>query len=580
VYIKQESLGVNNYHASDKLFITYKHSTVSMDAGYLFENKKKVENIKISNYVPDQVPNTKENLGYSVIYNVEIDADHFRTVTYVRFQKIQEALATIGGIISIIKLFFTIILMGIYDFSFPLMLFREVYLNGEEKIKLDKNRTQQNLINLQNIKCHSINVDNNNNFQYSKPPVKHDNLFNIKKPQQQNHNIDDYNNDKNAAADVIMGKNVKVIKLDINNNKNNVFGSKYKSNEGENAAASSNDVNIIKPDVINYSKNKNNTILESENNAINDDCNNNNNIFNNKNYTFNNIPGLTCDKNNNFNSDLNQVSKSKHNRELINNDNFRSSKRKLHHNPSSVDNIDLDNNRKKTEINRRNNIISENEEDYSNNRIISTNANNKELEILNTKKNNPIDILRRDFNKKRKANSNQIDFNNENEINTNKANNFNTKIMNREENEPNRKNKNKNKIVFKINFFELVSSICCRRKQIYEPLNIILEKIDKEIEIKSYLRLREDIFIMKDLLFDPKAREIFNNPYDFEEIYYSIKQSNDNEKDENRMTTFYKNSFVTENNRLARSKTNKSKIISKFTEKFKSLGNHINKLIK
>jgi hypothetical protein len=144
--------------------MTYKHSAVSMDDGIIFQTPKIVENIKISNYVPDQVPNTKGNLGYSVIYNVEIDADHFKTITYVRFQKIQEALATMGGIISIMKLFFSMILFGVYKFSFPFVLFREVYLQGQEKILLDKNINHQNLINLENIKILSKNLDKNNNF--------------------------------------------------------------------------------------------------------------------------------------------------------------------------------------------------------------------------------------------------------------------------------------------------------------------------------------------------------------------------------------------------------------------------------
>lgn len=93
--IKKESLIVSNNHACDKLFITYKETSLQMDYGILFESPIEMQNIQISNYVPDQVPHIKDLLGYNVIYNVEIDADHFKTMTFVKFQKIQEALSSI-----------------------------------------------------------------------------------------------------------------------------------------------------------------------------------------------------------------------------------------------------------------------------------------------------------------------------------------------------------------------------------------------------------------------------------------------------------------------------------------------------
>ncbi len=170
------------------------------------------------------------------------------------------------------------------------------------------------------------------------------------------------------------------------------------------------------------------------------------------------------------------------------------------------------------------------------------------------------------------------DLINKNGIETDKASNLNSKYKKKEENEPsNDIFYNKNKYVFSVNFPELLSSILCKRRHISEPLNVILEKIDKEIEIKSYLRLKEDILIMKEIIFDPKDKEIFNDPYDFEEIYYSIKGK---EKGDHRMNTFWKTSFVMQDNPLRKSKTKTANVMSKFTEKFKSLGDQVKKLIK
>ena len=158
--IKKESLVVSNQHACDKLFITYKYSTVSMDYGFIFESPVKTDNIKISNYVPDQVPHTRDLLGYNIIYDVEVDADHFRSTTYVRFMKIQEALATMGGIISILKLVIGLILEAVNKFSFSFLLFSEVYLNGEKYINLDRPFSESELKEFENLK---VSAYKNNN---------------------------------------------------------------------------------------------------------------------------------------------------------------------------------------------------------------------------------------------------------------------------------------------------------------------------------------------------------------------------------------------------------------------------------
>jgi len=136
-----------------------------MDYGFIFQDPILSENIKISNYVPGQAFPTEQNLGYNVIYNVEIDADHYKSVTFVKFMKIQEALANLGGIISVIKVFFTLLLSRIYSFSLSFLLFRDVYLHGNQKITLDKNRYLQ--ANKIKILKSNININNYKNVKHN-----------------------------------------------------------------------------------------------------------------------------------------------------------------------------------------------------------------------------------------------------------------------------------------------------------------------------------------------------------------------------------------------------------------------------
>jgi len=82
-----------------------------------------------------------------------------------------------------------------------------------------------------------------------------------------------------------------------------------------------------------------------------------------------------------------------------------------------------------------------------------------------------------------------------------------------------------NSFIYNVNLSTYLFSICQRKRHISEPLEMVLEKIRKEIEIKNYLKLKEDILIMKELLINEDENEIFNLPYDFEEFYFSINDT-------------------------------------------------------
>jgi len=502
---------------------------VSIDEGFLFQNKREIENIKISNYVPDKVPNTIDSLGYSVIYNVEIDADHFRSVTYVRFQKIQEALATMGGIISIMKLFITLILMGINRFSFPFVLFREVYLQGKERIEVDKERSEKGLFNSQlqkmNIQSKNEAEENNKNrfLQNAKyiTTSKPRSFVNFKSLRAQKSFNSDKDLNKNEIDCDSKSRSRKTFKL------GNEYKGKKGGVEGENAAANNDDIIETNQKFL-LEKNK----AKFEKRGITQNNSNNNMKIINE-TTFRNVPSMNCERKIYINKDFSQASNNNnHNRELINVNKINNKSSRSKSKFSSSKNI-LDNPSSRSKSsNQRQDSKSCNikEESFENQRDSSDIPilllkDNKNLQIRNSpENNNPLTIIL-DRIKKSKT-PNEIYLMNE-ELKKknikNTANNENFKLSKKEENETFR-SKNKSKFVFYISLPEYLCSICCKRRHISEPLNIILKKMDQEIEIKSYLRLKQDFLLMKNLLFDAKDREIFDNPYDFEEIFYSIKQ--------------------------------------------------------
>ena len=445
--IKKESLVVSNQHACDKLFITYKYSTVSMDYGFIFEIPVKTDNIKISNYVPDQVSHTRDLLGYNIIYDVEVDADHFRTTTYVRFMKIQEALASMGGIISILKLVLGLILESINKFSFSFLLFREVYLNGEKYINLDKQINQnefkpyKNIRKNSNVKITSQKLVKNkfeeNNFKHS-----YDNSSSFLK-QYDNNNI--YTNLNDNIDQIIFTKEKLKNFLEIDKNPN------------ENITEEKKDSHIIMNDKKMY---------EYNNKKIND---------NNYNY---------------FNSNTKDAIELK---EII-----KSYKRNLIEDKNPIKN-------------KENNLKL-----FKNQELLKKNNKNIIFKRINPDTKTLIDISGKEISTGNfKINENKIKKTTNSKIDKN------------------------NRLSFKISFSNFILSICCRNKEMFEPLSIILEKINKEMEIQSYIRNKEDMHIIKELFFDSNDLELFNKPFDFREIYDSVK----NKGQYRAISAYLKNSF-------------------------------------
>jgi hypothetical protein len=340
--------------------------------------------------------------------------------------------------------------------------------------------------------------------------------------------------------------------LKLDNPKNNIFGSEDKRR-------------VIQHAPKNF-KTKGNLSIGK----LNDAEENNKYVF----QTINDTPDINSDEKNCIKEDKNYISMENRKKNIVISQNIQSSKR-LMNNPS-LENISVVVNRKNKSENKSNKNNNLENEDNSNVKIILS-RDNMDLDILNNKI-NPINMLMHNQNLDKKSLC-QIE---EKDLKNNKTYFFNpklSKVIKKEDNIVKNIN-NKNKYVFYINCLNFVSSSCCRRKHILEPLNIILEKIDKEIEIKSYLRIKEDFLIMKELLFDAQDRDIFDNPYDFEEIYKSVKNTDANYIEEKGLATFWKKSFIIENNNIKKSKTKAPKVDTKFSEKFNSLGFQIKKFIK
>jgi hypothetical protein len=138
---------------------------VSRDRGWLMSEIDEVSNIKIIDYIPDAVTSTIERYGINVLFEVILYAVHTDTVTYIKYSKIQDVLANLGGVINFCKLSWVILfeLTNYFDMSFDLYCY--TYLNNKnftiktEKENLQTNQTlQNNISNRSNIK--TINTTN------------------------------------------------------------------------------------------------------------------------------------------------------------------------------------------------------------------------------------------------------------------------------------------------------------------------------------------------------------------------------------------------------------------------------------
>lgn len=731
--IKRESLLVSSEFACNKLFVTYKNSAVKQDKGFMFSDQSNEDNIKISNYVPDQVPTTRDFLGYNIIYNVEIDADHFRTVTYVKYTKIQEAIASLGGIISIFKLVLGFSLTIINKFNFSFSIFREVFLNNTPGIYLDNS----------NIK--KIDMDNNHKHSFIKNKV-HENFL----------KLNNYDNVNLKSSDIINSSSKQILKtsnfrLFSDNNINNNFkfnNTNNKENKIEEELDSSDNIKVkyswisktnnvgkycndvflrsnqekgcfkLKVDEsalnpLNYQKStkikypinvisddnlikkspRNNHMLESNNDLIkmeflnqNDITYSNTNSNSNKNEKINKMknhenPAINFNLSNNNLKNYNishkilydknrgdynhlvdrnffekiteqpsintnteyikQISKEISNNSItFKND----AKKKLHHQDILELIVDKENNKlnKDRKENKKNKNYNKKINNFKKNPLV-TPKNSLPLNKTTPKMQNHINIsnkmnfsllkntkfeeksfddenLRKIINfaeltphsnvrshvrvneNKKIENESTIFPNLKNKIqflNSNSKGSF-TNILDKIERKSNRSLKNKNnklcnfniynarhnsyemknsshfnRTFLNLNFFNWIIGSCCKWKKILEPFKLIMEKIDREMEIKSYLRVKEDFIILKELLFDSKDLDLFSKALDFRDILNTVKEENINMEG---IAGYIKRSFGNRNDEFKPAfLISRKKEYRDFDKKFNSYKNFLNK---
>jgi hypothetical protein len=131
----------------EKLFIGYRYSTTRVDKGFLFEDTVVDIKMKIVDYIPDgTVPTQMLGLDYNIIYWVEIFAKHTNTITFIKFSKIQDVLANLGGVINIFKIGFGIIftIINYYDLPFTVFSEAEIY---NKSIYIEKTNINDRLFN-------------------------------------------------------------------------------------------------------------------------------------------------------------------------------------------------------------------------------------------------------------------------------------------------------------------------------------------------------------------------------------------------------------------------------------------------
>jgi hypothetical protein len=187
--IRTDSMLFQNPEYTATLYIGHINSVVSRDKGWLLEDKTEVGNIKIVTYIPDAVPSTIDSLGINLLFNIILYAEHTDTVTYIKYSKIQDVLANLGGVINFCKLTWVVLfnITNYFDMSFELYCYS--YLNSKN-FTIKSNPDQSNLLtnnnmnntNRSNLKTqNTINTIKPSNTQtFNQPVINRGDKFTLK----------------------------------------------------------------------------------------------------------------------------------------------------------------------------------------------------------------------------------------------------------------------------------------------------------------------------------------------------------------------------------------------------------------
>jgi hypothetical protein len=216
--------------------------------------------------------------------------------------------------------------------------------------------------------------------------------------------------------------------------------------------------------------------------------------------------------------------------------------------------------KKITNLFRMNNNLNKEIENYNNDNK-NDNDNNNDVNKKNYKfdksNNNNLNLI--DINKLDNSINNNNNFNlnynhskNENKNNLEENNNnnfsFNNKVNHNKISENaspkiNQKNKLKKIKAYSISLSRFLYSKCLKDKFLLDPFNLIIKKISKEMRIGNFLKLKEDFYLFKNLIFQSKDNEIFKEFYEFPVIINSLE--NNIKNNEKGFYLFLRDSFNT-----------------------------------
>jgi hypothetical protein len=510
--LKQYSIPIDiDRKSTYKLFITYRNSETNTDTGKIFPDIRTIKYPKISNYVPDEVPYEDK-----LIYNAEIDADHYEISTFTTFIKIQDCIAATGGFITIMKLVLLLIFDFFNKYKLSFMIFGDTYL-GTNIVEFENNKEILDI----NTR---IKIFNQKKEEISKAKqmmgLEQKSLFFDK----------DKNNDSNYFK----------CNESILNSKNNEISLKSKSKINSQINDKSDicelsDI-IVKSESIDIEVENEEIIIEPKNSISPYTIKMANYLSNNEKY-FNNNDRISNNSLPSSSRNFKTLELKEFNRRFIDGIN-----------PENTEKIkefisykDIESNgsikeqktgKRKTNLVNSLKVIKDPKNSIEKSSLINFKLNEDKSDLRQNQQDNNQNIFIQ------KPNENQNIIPNLNLID---ENNFNKKLNDEFEFDKIIKKKEntieniiEDKIKFKLNLSTFIKSkICCmmnkgERKIKMDSYEIILEKIKNEMEIKSYLKMREDFVLLKEIFLGKNYENCFKTRYSFEEIYYGVTRFNEN----------------------------------------------------
>jgi hypothetical protein len=135
----------------EEIQLVFQKGRVETDSGIVFSTDPAIERgINVVNEKPKFALETYDSLGTKLIGAFLLLTNHFETVTYKRFSKLQDVIANFGGVVKSLMLISLILMHSYSKNSFLLNLFESTY--PSPKLILSKNETSTVLLGSKDAK--------------------------------------------------------------------------------------------------------------------------------------------------------------------------------------------------------------------------------------------------------------------------------------------------------------------------------------------------------------------------------------------------------------------------------------------